>query len=63
MSWSEKLKQIFVYWQEKMMMLKWLKKYEVTATVSLTCGKNIKTAAEYNENFYETDQSAYQERQ
>ena len=43
------------------------KKHEdgVTVTVKLACGKDIDTvaAAEYSENFCESDQSACQERQ
>ena len=35
----------------------------VTVTVNLACDKDIVAAAEYNESFSESDQSAYQEHQ
>ena len=41
------------------------KKHEdgVTVTVNLACDKGLVAAVEYIENFSESDQSAYQERQ
>ena len=56
MSRPEKSKQIFVYRQEKTR--RWRHGYR-----KICMYKDIVTAAEYSENFSESDQSAYQKRQ